>query len=69
MIGFDYPIYAAAHGLIEATTPQNPRIANGAGQANVTISQAMEQDNGSTQQTPLLVRQRPHASFARRTLR
>ena len=69
MIGFDYPIYAAAHGLIEATTPQNPRIANGAGQANVTISQAMEQDNGSTQQTPLIVRQRPHASFARRTLR
>jgi hypothetical protein len=69
MIGFDYPIFAAAHSLIEATTPQNPHITNGAGQANITISQFMEQDNGSARQAPLLVRHRPHVTFARRTLR
>lgn len=50
-IGFNYPIYAAAHGLIESTTPQNPRISDASGQADITISQAAEQDNGSTHQT------------------
>ena len=57
-MGFNYPIYQAALGLIAATTPQNPRISNSAGQADITISRAMEQDNGSTNQTPLFVRRR-----------
>jgi hypothetical protein len=56
MIGFDYPDYAAVHGLIERTTPKNPPIANAAGQADITISQATEQDNGSKIQIPLVVR-------------
>lgn len=54
-IGFDYPDYEAAHGLIEQTTPQNPTIANAAGQADITISQAMEQDDGSRTQQPLFI--------------
>ena len=53
-IGFNYPIYAAAHGLIESTTPQNPRITGANGQSDITIAQAQEQDNGSTTQTPLV---------------
>jgi hypothetical protein len=55
-IGFDYPDYEAVHGLIERTTPKNPPITNAAGQADITISQAMEQDNGSTAQVGLYVR-------------
>jgi hypothetical protein len=46
MIGFDYPIYAAALGLTQSTTPENPTITNSAGQADVTISVPMEQDGG-----------------------
>jgi hypothetical protein len=53
MFGFDYPIYQAALGLTQATTPQNPPIAGASGQADITISQAVEQDNGGTSQTPL----------------
>jgi len=53
MIGFDYPVYQAALGLTLATTPQNPPIKNASGQADITISQAAEQDDGSTNQTPL----------------
>ena len=45
-IGFDYPIYQAALGLTQATTPQNPPIANAGGQADITISVPMEQDAG-----------------------
>ena len=48
MIGFDYPIFQAAHGLTEASTPQNPQIANATGQADITISVPMEQDAGGT---------------------
>ncbi|HEY1975099.1 MAG TPA: hypothetical protein VGG89_00960 [Candidatus Baltobacteraceae bacterium] len=55
-IGFDYPAYEAAHGLIERTTPQKPTITNAAGQADITLSQAMEQDDGSTTQTGMYVR-------------
>ena len=54
-IGFDYPAYAAAHGLIERTTPQKPTITNASGQADITISQAMEQDNGSRVQSPVFI--------------
>ncbi|HTX58899.1 MAG TPA: hypothetical protein VMH02_04410 [Verrucomicrobiae bacterium] len=61
-IGFDYPAYEAAHGLIEATTPQNPPIVGSGGQSNITISDAAEQDNGSTTQTPLVVTARPHGA-------
>jgi hypothetical protein len=56
MIGFNYPIYQAAHSLIQAVTPPNPPITGASGHADITISQALEQDNGSTKQTPLLVR-------------
>jgi hypothetical protein len=63
MIGFDYPIYAAAHGLIEATTPENPPITGPTGQADVTVSLPMEQDNGSTHQSP--VTSLRHAGFVR----
>jgi hypothetical protein len=58
MIGFDYPLYQAALGLTQANTPQNPKITNGGGQANITISVPMEQDNGSTTQVPLAIRRR-----------
>ncbi len=68
-IGFDYPVYQAALGITQQTIPQFPRITNGSGQADVTISQALEQNGGSVQQAPAIVRHRPHASFARRTLR
>jgi hypothetical protein len=57
-IGFNYPIYAAALGLVQSTTPQNPHIAGPSGQADITIARAMEQDNGSTSQTPLVVSRR-----------
>jgi hypothetical protein len=63
MIGFNYPVYAAAHGLIEATTPQNPPITGPAGQADASVSLPMEQDNGSTSQSP--VTSLRHAGFAR----
>jgi hypothetical protein len=55
MIGFDYPVYAAAHSLIEQTTTQNPQIANAAGQADVTLSVPTEQDAGGA---PVPVRRR-----------
>jgi hypothetical protein len=48
MIGFDYPIYQAALGLTQQSTPQNPQIANTSGQADVTISVPMEQDAGGS---------------------
>lgn len=47
MIGFDYPIYQAALGLTQSSTPENPAIANALGQADVTLSIPMEQDAGS----------------------
>ncbi len=53
MIGFDYPIYQAALGLTQSSTPQNPAIAGGSGQADITISQALEQDNNGSTTTPL----------------
>jgi hypothetical protein len=53
MIGFDYPIYQAALGLTQSTTPQNPPIAGASGQADITISQAAEQDNNGSTATPL----------------
>lgn len=53
MIGFDYPIYQAALGLTQSSTPQNPTIASASGQADITISQALEQDNNGATQTPL----------------
>ncbi|MDP9111481.1 MAG: hypothetical protein M3M96_07610 [Candidatus Eremiobacteraeota bacterium] len=46
IVGFDYPIYQAALGLTQSTTPQNPSIANALGQADVTLSIPMEQDGG-----------------------
>jgi hypothetical protein len=63
MIGFNYPVYAAAHGLIEATTPENPPITGLGGQADVTVSLPMEQDDGSTSQSP--VTSLRHAAFVR----
>ena len=51
-IGFDYPAYERRIASSQAV-PQNPPIANAAGQADITISQAMEQDDGSTTQTGL----------------
>ncbi|MEO9169649.1 MAG: hypothetical protein ABI282_10025, partial [Candidatus Baltobacteraceae bacterium] len=46
MVGFDYPVYQAALGLTQGTTPQNPAITNASGQADITISVPMEQDAG-----------------------
>lgn len=46
MIGFDYPIYQAAFGLTQKTTPENPQITGASGQADVTLSIPMEQDGG-----------------------
>ena len=61
MIGYDYPVYQAAHSLIEATTTQNPQIANASGQADVTISVPMEQDAGGA---PIPARRRAGRNFA-----
>jgi hypothetical protein len=57
VIGFDYPAYEAALGLTQATTPENPTIVGSSGQADVTISQASEQDNGATAAPVLLTTQ------------
>ena len=46
LIGFDYPIYQAALGLTQKTTPQTPAITGSNGQADITISVPMEQDGG-----------------------
>jgi hypothetical protein len=54
-IGFDYPIYAAAHSLIETTTTQTPTITNASGQADITLSVPQEQDAGGA---PVPVRRR-----------
>ena len=53
MIGFDYPVYQAALGLTQSSTPQNPTITGASGQADITISQAVEQDNNGSTTTPL----------------
>jgi len=53
VIGFDYPIYQAALGLTQPSTPENPQIANASGQANLTLSIPEEQDALGTTQVPL----------------
>ncbi|GAC1652776.1 MAG: hypothetical protein NVS9B12_02390 [Vulcanimicrobiaceae bacterium] len=58
MIGFDYPIYQAALGLTQPTTPQNPVITNASGQADITISLPAEQDAGGAP-VPISVRRAP----------
>jgi hypothetical protein len=64
MVGFDYPVYAAALGLTQSSTPEDPAITGSSGQADITISQAAEQDNGATAAPVTLRRglpQRVHA--------
>jgi len=64
MVGFDYPIYQAALGLTQSSTPENPTITGASGQADVTISRAVEQDDGATAAPVTLRRglpQRVHA--------
>lgn len=63
-IGFDYPIYQAALGLTQATTPQKPQISNAAGTANITISIPAEQDAGGAP-VPLNVRRPVHPGLHR----
>jgi hypothetical protein len=46
-IAFDYPAYEAAHSLVSKFT-ENPTIVGSAGQSDLTISQAEEQNNGGT---------------------
>ena len=64
MIGFDYPIYQAALGLTQATTPQKPQIANGNGRADITISLPMESDAGGPL-TPAIYPHRPLHAYHR----
>ena len=59
MIGFDYPIYQAALGLTQKTTPENPTITGGNGQADLTLSIPMEQDAGGAP-VPVSAHRRPH---------
>ena len=63
MLGFDYPIYQAALGLTQKTTPQNPAIVGANGQADITIAVPMEQDAGGA---PVPVSYRRHKSIGRR---
>jgi hypothetical protein len=56
MIGFNYPIYQAALGLTQATTPEKPQITGPSGQSDVTISVPMEQDQGSLTPVPASAR-------------
>jgi hypothetical protein len=63
MIGFNYPIYEALEGYIGPSPPQNPRLTGPSGQADITVSLPMEQDNGST--TPSPVTSFRHAAFIR----
>lgn len=65
MIGFDYPIYQAALGLTQQTTPQKPQIANASGQADITISTPMEQDAGGPPK-PAFLRRRFSQRFGHR---
>jgi hypothetical protein len=64
MIGFDYPIYQAALGLTQSSTPQNPAITGGSGQSDITIARAMEQDNGATA-SPVALIAHPRYRFTR----
>jgi hypothetical protein len=49
-IGFDYPAYNAALSVTKGT--QNPAIVGAAGQSDITISQAAEQDNAENTAVP-----------------
>lgn len=62
LIGFDYPIYEAALGLTQKTTPQTPAITGPNGQADITISVPMEQDAGGAP-VPVTHRRRPSAKI------
>jgi hypothetical protein len=44
IIGFDYPAYEAAVGLIGQTVPQTPTIVGSNGQADITVSIPEEED-------------------------
>jgi hypothetical protein len=69
LLGFDYPAYEISYGLTQSPTPENPAITGSNGQADITISQAQEQDQGATTQVPLTrLRTRPayRASSIRR---
>lgn len=44
MIGFDYPLYAAALSLTQGSVPQAPPIAGPGGQSDITISAPIEED-------------------------
>ncbi len=59
MVGFDYPIYQAALGLTQPTTPQAPPITGPSGQSDITISVPVEEDPPYTSATPLSVGRRP----------
>ena len=65
MVGFDYPIYQAALGLTQQTTPENPTITGASGQADITISVPMEQDAGGTSASPAAARRMPRRAAHR----
>lgn len=44
MVGFDYPLYAAALSLTQGSVPQAPPIGGPGGQSDVTISAPIEED-------------------------
>ncbi|MBV8245120.1 MAG: hypothetical protein JOZ38_04290, partial [Candidatus Eremiobacteraeota bacterium] len=69
-IAFDYPAYEAAVGLTKSGTPQNPPLTAGAGQADITISQPVEQDNGGTgTPTPISIHRNPQRAPLPRSIR
>lgn len=63
MFGFDYPIYQAALGLTQKSTPEDPAITGPNGQADITISVPMEQDAGGS---PVPVARHRHVSLRSR---
>jgi hypothetical protein len=72
LIGFDYPLYEAAVGLTQATTPQTPPITGASGQADITVSLPVEEDwtSGGWVAVPLSAVHHPYLRrYARMALR
>jgi hypothetical protein len=64
IIGFDYPAYEAAVGLLGQNVPQAPAISGPSGQSDITVSIPEEEDYPTYAQQPLLRVHRkvgPHA--------
>jgi hypothetical protein len=69
IIGFDYPDYEAAVGLLGQNVPQSPAITGANGQADITVSAPIEEDYPGYNPQPALRIHRsmkPHAPIRHR---